>query len=713
MSEIKKVVDGLKKIKSKFWRTGEFDQYLEQNGITLSESSFLELFRNLLNDGDEDLFNLVSKEVPKAISENTEFLNLVLDISKKIGIGIAMVDFFNSLPKICELNPVLGLKLAERFLGEGDDKFVEYAALCIGISGRTNKVESKKFNEQLLESKNLIKKAAGIRVLKLIYMKNHHDDSEDVIKLLVDYLEKEKDFGVKLELLVAFLELYDMSPEVCKKNIIRLMDEDPKFRFRTIDALWRKTLSNKQDIFDLIRRSIHDKNFQMRQICYDALTHLVKDFPKEIMHLLHDNIEDFGFDFGHSSWLLQELGKHSLQQCLDVTEEWISSPQDFRTRFHLPIMINALISQKECNTAFSHIEKWVKNSDTKEIGLNILLEILSEQYKTKFDPQFVQNSLNLLTAQASAKNLDIDKILGGEDKDILKCAKLIEAIKYLAEDLDYDLIDENLKNFCNIKQIFGDNWFQTMRSENEKLHPVLRILSRNLSDNNFDRTYLNDLDEKLGKLIASGKSTGYTNKLRNHDQYDETLAEIDFIVPFLDKFSVDIEPPLNGKNLDVGIKVLNEYLYIEIFSPDMFKPLKLLNGAFGIPNRVRGKIYDKYKNQLILASEKNEPIIVAIDIGRSEIDYESIEEYLFGSNIFSFLINTKTHETVGTAMKRSDNAMSDLKPEMNIISAVICYKTRIESDGKSHTFGKIIKNPLAKFPLAEPIEELIVTTLFN
>ncbi len=52
MSEIEQIVDGLKKIKTKYWRTGELDQYLIQNDITLSENSFLELFKILLNENE-------------------------------------------------------------------------------------------------------------------------------------------------------------------------------------------------------------------------------------------------------------------------------------------------------------------------------------------------------------------------------------------------------------------------------------------------------------------------------------------------------------------------------------------------------------------------------------------------------------------------------------------------------------------------------------
>ena len=122
----------------------------------------------------------------------------------------------------------------------------------------------------------------------------------------------------------------------------------------------------------------------MRQICYDAVTHLVKDFPKEIMNLLHDNIEDFGFDYGHSSWLLEELGKHNLQQCLDVTEDWINEQQDFRIKFHLPTMINALIPQRDCNKAFSYIEKLIKNTPTEEMGSKYPAERIADIIRSNF-----------------------------------------------------------------------------------------------------------------------------------------------------------------------------------------------------------------------------------------------------------------------------------------------------------------------------------------
>ena len=88
----------------------------------------------------------------------------------------------------------------------------------------------------------------------------------------------------------------------------------------------------------------------------------------------------------------------------------------------------------------------------------------------------------------------------------------------------------------------------------------------------------------------------------------------------------------------------------------------------------------------------NESVIIVVDVGRSEITCENIEEYVYGDVVFSFLIDKKTHKTVGTSVKRNGEDMGNLEPKTKIISAIICYETERGDDGYFHTSGKIIKN---------------------
>lgn len=99
------------------------------------------------------------------------------------------------------------------------------------------------------------------------------------------------------------------------------------------------------------------------------------------------------------------------------------------------------------------------------------------------------------------------------------------------------------------------------------------------------------------------------------------------------------------------------------------------------------------------------PIIIAIDAGRSEIDYEFVADYLYGTAQFTFWVDKKTGKDAGGAWTRAKDSLSEYakgSPEnLNLISGVLCYKTNLGSDGKFHLTGMIFANPTAQNPFTE------------
>ena len=89
-----------------------------------------------------------------------------------------------------------------------------------------------------------------------------------------------------------------------------------------------------------------------------------------------------------------------------------------------------------------------------------------------------------------------------------------------------------------------------------------------------------------------------------------------------------------------------------------------------------------------------------MDFGNSEINSESVIDYLYGSPKMTMHMDNKTHDVVKTTYHRDLDTMHDLEPQMDMISAVICFKT-IHDDSQSiyRTFGEVIKNPYANVPL--------------
>ena len=78
----------------------------------------------------------------------------------------------------------------------------------------------------------------------------------------------------------------------------------------------------------------------------------------------------------------------------------------------------------------------------------------------------------------------------------------------------------------------------------------------------------------------------------------------------------------------------------------------------------------------------------------------------------TFTINKITKTVVGTGVSRERDTMHDLKPEMDIISAIVCFRvTSYEPSAKLS--GKVLQNPFAKFPLTESAIRTLNEILFG
>lgn len=711
-SNVDIVISKLTETKQRYWKKSEFYDFLKENDFSIDKTTLFQLMRKL-DPNDADFQLLMADLVSDVAQDSDEFLNFVLDFAKIVsGKPVSDAKFFNSLAHICEQNPDLGLKLAERFLENLESSIFVYVSLCLGLVGRSKEKLVLSLNKKLLQSDVPPIKATGIRTLRIMYKETVPSNKDKIFQILLDNSKLEVDIGIRMEVLVGLFDMHRLDTELCNQTIHELIEQDVRLRLKVADTLQYWPLPNPHHTLDLIQHCINHEDYGVRKYCYYALTRLVKNFPTEIVGLIQQNIEDFGFDYGDATYLLEELGKKNFEAAMNLVSGWVDNNLPFRTRFHIPNIVNALIPKDNLSISLPYFEKWLEKEGSFELGLRIAKEVVSCQYKKSSDEEFLNALFCLLEMHASKRQLDLQKILKGEEDKILKCAQVIDGLLYFSIDLDYNLVFSNLKKYPNIESFIGKSWFEVRRDNNDKIHTLIRVLSRQSNPN--DDAYLQDLDYKISKIVKHGqKLKKFRDGLIDHDQYDDTLAEMDFIVPFLDNYDVEIEPPINGKNLDVKIKFNSESVYVEIFSPDEFKPLRYLSGMMGIPNRVKKKIYDKYLKQISYLEGKHEPVIIAVDVGRSEVTCEDIENYIYGDILFSFLINTKTHETVGTAVRRSGEDMYNKEPHMKVISAIICYKSNKEEDGKYHLRGKLIKNPNTDNPLSEETEKKINTIFSN
>ena len=100
-----------------------------------------------------------------------------------------------------------------------------------------------------------------------------------------------------------------------------------------------------------------------------------------------------------------------------------------------------------------------------------------------------------------------------------------------------------------------------------------------------------------------------------------------------------------------------------------------------------------------------------------EIDYEFVADYLYGTLQYSFWSDKKTGKLAQSAWTRAGDSMHKLgergSEKLDIISAVVCYKTPMGSDDKFHMQGQIFLNPNAQNPLTDAQVSKIEEALFH
>ena len=724
-----------------YWKTKKLTDYLHEHRYELDKQDLYELVNALIK---EDIFGFlyaISNALPDLASDDVNFIEMLEAVIEKIKTDMAQGPFIDSLISLGKSNPELALKLADKLLVT---KNPEYSSFLIGGAFQGHPEESKSMIMTLISSKNPRHQVTAVRALRVIYKETKMDEKDKVFAFIQE-AAKSDSIEVKLEAFEAFLDFYEHDEARSKKSIEELARIFTECKFSLAHRIWIKSPFDAETSLHFLETCSEVQNINVKRHVLFALVHFVEKYPEKVLEIISKYVIRDGFDFGDMAYVLEELGKVKSEKAIKIILKWLTTKKDPRLTFHIPIILKELLSKTDKKLILEPIISLIESdSNFLDKGLDILLEVISETYDKGQDDEFIPKCYDYLCGLAKQRGINIISITQGESNKILQCADLIHVIKYYSKPLDYDTIFRNVNEFVNIRDLFGFSWFEENKKVGNKTHPLLKMLEQKLPEkqkfkeladsineaqsdrakfNNVFRLknlmstalFLNKLDTNIKLLKDSGFGlTRYANNLKNEQQFDPTLSEIDFICPFLGKYKVELEPKINGKRLDAKIEIDAQTLYVEIISPNTFKPLEKLSGARTIPNRIKGKIYDEFKEQLNNIGPTGQPVIVAVDLGRSEVDYEFVEDYLFGTLKFTYYIDTKTHETVGTNVHRDEKeSMHSLESEMDLISAVICYKTRLYDDLSYRTEGKIFENPHAKVPLSRSVRKTIEDIIFS
>ena len=210
------------------------------------------------------------------------------------------------------------------------------------------------------------------------------------------------------------------------------------------------------------------------------------------------------------------------------------------------------------------------------------------------------------------------------------------------------------------------------------------------------------LDRALALLGAAGQRIdGYAKKMKNPDQFWDTVSEIAIVAPFAYRCKVMLDPPAGSRRLDAAIRLGPQRVLFEVLAPHTWEGLHPGKARKVTSNRLAAKILDKAKGQIPAPDPRGDPIVVAVDTGGSEIGWWSPKSLLLGPPIHRVTIDRGTGMQTGASASRDGaKSLHCLDARTDSISAIAAFR-RVEYAGPAVAVrGEVACNPHAAVPLA-------------
>jgi len=745
---MKQIIEGLISEKGKVWEIDEIEQYLGSQEIEIDKNMVIKIIESLIDDDIFKWLEFIAHKLPELASVDPEFLGLLKKIVNKIKRDLAQGMFVKSLIAIGSTDPVLGFSLYNKMIK--DEDLTVYAGLPLGGASKKDFDKGFRLIVEGFENKNPSARVASIKALRVLFENEYELKKATEIFCILDKASNEaEDVYVRLEATEAYCEFERFNRDECVAQLKKLAQQrEWRIRMSLATRLWVWGLSQGKDEIDLLKICAQDENEQVLWRVSFALAKKGKEHPEASMQIIKDWVERDKYSKIHEiEYCLREIGKDNLEKLISSVETWIENEENWRFRFFIPRILRELCSSNY-RKLIEFLRSWSeRNAKFQKMTIETMSHVLSTLHPLKPDNQdLVDSSFSIIEEMASRKGIDVEKVIRGEQDKLFQCLKLIDELKSDRNEINFDKINANLAVFPTIKSFLGGKWFNRKKQENNKTHPLLIILSRDFpsdeeirkemktfeKEDNVERRYfifqriqnllrpkafLHHLETMLDLITSkSEKVKDLKNGLKNEDQFWHTVSEIEVVSLFMKEYAVEIAPAVDGKKLDVRVEIQETEMLLEVFDPQMFKPLRFLSGrAIGIPtNRAKNKIYYEFKKHLKGAHiKKNVPIIVAIDIGGTEIGYDSVEDSLIGSLHLKILLDKKTGKVVGQYPNRANDSLHFLDKETDMLSAIICYKRVFGSDMRYHFVGKVLLNEHTVNPLCSELVKRIEKVFFD
>lgn len=704
---------------------------------------------------EDDIFQLIIKfisdKLPKIAKPNDRFLSLISKLVRKLERDHALRMLLGSFIKTGSNDPKLGFELFEMIKENGSDDLRLYSGYFLGGAASAGGHETffQKMEMEYEGSDPQLKAAFILAVGVLRIERKDISIPSRILDIVIQAIDDQ--CAVKRAAIETCIKCFDLDPKKFGDLLLRvtkfgtLEDKiillqylgDPSF------ALPDEKLES--EILDICSQ---EENENVLRKVASALRLKAERNPEKALEILKLWIINCKyFKIAHFFSFPNSLTKSDLEKCFSKIESWIQEDIDPNLLYKIPCLLWSIFSRNPIEL-IKLLDRW---RDKEEVFTFVILRVLRYVLavyeknggdKVEHNDEILDLCFSLLSSITERKGLDKDQIIKSEESKILQCLKLINELEETKKELNYHKIDENLRHYESISN-FLNKEIKELRDSENKTHPLLICLSiatTELKENErqitepdnenhrieskfihrqkiYATAFLTHLNYMLSLFEVNGPGSRHIrNTLKNEEQFWSTVSELEIATSFMKmKYDVTMEPEIHGKRLDVHVKTDDNDIYFEVMSPEMCKFLRYLKGiAIVIKNRAIYKIKDKLQKQLKnLYGVLNSPLILVIDISRSEISYEDFSPIFEDSSVFRMKLEGQTSQFIDIRYDIMDDGLPREISEFEIISAVVAYERNVTKDGKVSLNGEIFLNPMASHPLNDNLKNIIEKSIFG
>ncbi|MEM3490001.1 MAG: hypothetical protein QXO75_10170 [Nitrososphaerota archaeon] len=725
----------------------DIEQFFDNLKVNIDEDSWVEILDKLAEDTNIfRWFSFICKKLPSIAKADKSFIDLISKIIQRVKTDVRSGLLCKSFIEIGSKNPDLGLKLLVMLRKIEDADLKLWSSLFLGGAAVTNSNTLFQKIESEYEKTDPNIKAAFIKAVRVLRTKKPDVEIPGGILDLITATVNDQHRVIRSEATAACITFFDMNPASLGGLLLELTKKGGlEDKICILANLGIHKLGDSELEFEILRICSEENDIRVLNAVVQALFNRAKENPEKTLEILKTWIVKGIYYDVYEAWVLLEyLQESNIEKCFSTIESWIQKDTHPLLLFKIPHFLSRIFLRNPVKL-MELLSKW---KDREGVFIDVLLatlrEVLSMAYRKEIADSVVDQCFSISLSLAEKNGLDVNQIIRGEKDRLFQSLKIIEELEIKRPELNYNEIYQNLQNYQSIRDFLGLEWFKEKERARNKTHPLLIFLSRvkidlgeiehlvNQLKNEKDELkktliyeeiiaklyaelFLSHLNYMLGLLKPDEQGTRHIRDgLKNEEQFWQTISELEIATSFKTKYPTTIEPKIGNKRLDVHVKLDDKDILFEVINPEMYKPLRYLSGVVNIKNRAKEKIAEEIDKQLKdLSDVIKSPLILVIDISRSEIDYEDILSALEGSLALQVIFDKQTHRVVAEHAVRSNDALSKEKPESKIVSAIIAYKRDVTKEGKIKLEGKIFQNPTASYPLHESTREIIARNIFS